>query len=137
MPVYICNSALGAVDEAAKPKIAADITRIHCEVTGAPAVFVHAVFVEEVPLYPRGDKTAFVVGSIRKGRTDDQKGRIQSEIRRSFVEHAGLSADEVGVHTVDTPASWVMEGGDIFPEPGEEAAWLAAHGRKGSLGPKP
>ena len=36
MPLYICNAAKGAIDDAAKPKIAADITRVHCEVTGAP-----------------------------------------------------------------------------------------------------
>ena len=47
MPLYLCNAAKGAISDAAKPKIAADITRIHCEVTGAPPQFVHAFFVEE------------------------------------------------------------------------------------------
>ena len=41
--------------------------------------------------------------------------------------HAALRPDDVAVLLLDTPASWVMEGGDIFPEPGEEAEWLAAH----------
>ena len=34
----------------------------------------------------------------------------------------------VSVVTVDVPARWVMEGGDILPEPGDEAAWIAKHG---------
>lgn len=29
--------------------------------------------------------------------------------------------------TVDVPARWVMEGGEVLPEPGEEEAWLAKH----------
>ena len=32
--------------------------------------------------------------------------------------------------TSDIPASWGMEGGDIFPEPGEEAEWLEKHEAK-------
>lgn len=31
------------------------------------------------------------------------------------------------VDLTDVPASWLMEGGRIVPEPGEEAAWLAGH----------
>ena len=37
------NAAKGAIDDAAKPKIAADITRIHCDVTGAPPMSLGAV----------------------------------------------------------------------------------------------
>ena len=37
------------------------------------------------------------------------------------------SGSYVDVKIFDTPAHWAMEGGEIMPEPGEEAAWLAAH----------
>jgi hypothetical protein len=33
----------------------------------------------------------------------------------------------VGVVTVDVPSKWNMEGGELLPEPGEEAEWLARH----------
>ena len=128
MPLYICNTCKGAIDDAAKPKIAADITRIHCEVTGAPPQFVHAFFVEDAPNQPLGDNIASLFGSIRAGRTDAQKAQIISEMRASVHTHTGIALDEVGMITADVPASWVLEGGEIMPEPGEEAEWLAKHG---------
>jgi len=128
MPLYMCNSAKGTIDDAAKPKIAADITRIHCDVTGAPPQFVHAFFVEDAPAQPLGDKSAMLFGSIRSGRTDAQKAQIIEEMQASIQTHTGLSRDEIGMITADVPASWVLEGGEIMPEPGEEAEWLAKHG---------
>lgn len=128
MPLYMCNAAKGAIDDAAKPKIAADITRIHCDVTGAPPQFVHAFFVEDASNQPLGDKTASLFGSIRSGRTDDQKAQIISEMRASVHAHTGIALEKIGMITADVPASWVLEGGEIMPEPGEEAEWLAKHG---------
>ena len=130
MPLYIVNSKPGSVAQAAKEKIAADITRIHCDVTDAPAKFVHVFFFEDGPMPPLGDKHAMVYGQIRHGRTDAQKAQICTEMKASVVGHCGLSADDVHAFTTDTPASWVMEGGDVLPEPGEEEAWLAAHEAK-------
>ncbi|MDJ0920141.1 MAG: tautomerase family protein [Henriciella sp.] len=127
MPLYLCNTAKGAISDAAKPKIAADITRIHCDVTGAPAKFVHAFFVEEAAAPPIDGNTAVLFGSIRAGRTDAQKARIISEMRQSIHTHAGIELDEIAMLTTDVPAAWAFEGGDIMPEPGEEAAWLARH----------
>lgn len=127
MPLYVCNAAKGAIDHAAKPKIAADITRIHCDVTGAPPEFVHAFFVEEAPNQPLGESTAFLFGSIRSGRTDEQKAQIVSQMRASIETHTGIALDKIDMVTVDVPASWVLEGGAIMPEPGEEAEWMEKH----------
>lgn len=127
MPLYVCNAAKGAIKDDAKPKIAADITRIHCDVTGAPPEFVHAFFVEDAPNQPLGEKTAFLFGSIRAGRNDEQKARIVSQMRQSIETHAGIALDQIDMVTVDVPASWVLEGGAIMPEPGEEAEWMAKH----------
>ena len=127
MPLYICNAAKGAIKDDAKPKIAADITRIHCDVTGAPPEFVHAFFVEDAPNQPLGEKTAFLFGSIRSGRNDEQKAQIVSQMRQSVETHAGIAIDQIDMVTVDVPASWVLEGGAIMPEPGEEAEWMAKH----------
>ena len=130
MPLYICNSKPGSIPAEAKPKIAEDVTRIHCDVTGAPAKFVHVFFFENAPNPPLGDTTATLYGQIRHGRNDEQKAQICAEMKDSILTHAGLSAEQVMAFTTDTPASWVMEGGDILPEPGEEEAWLAAHEAK-------
>ena len=130
MPLYVCNSKPGAIDEAARSHIAEDITRIHCEITGAPPTFVHAFFFEDATHIPINDHTAFLFGSIRGGRSDAQKARLASEMRDSIHRHAGIPLDEIAAMTTDTPASWVMEGGDVLPEPGEEEAWLKAHEAK-------
>ena len=130
MPLYTTNYVKGAISEEAKPKIAADITRIHCDVTGAPATFVHAFFFEESSELPLDGQSAFLFGRIRGGRTDAQKAQIVKEMQESIHTHTGLPLDDIKVATADTPAKWVMEGGDLLPEPGEEAAWLAAHEAK-------
>jgi len=126
MPLYICNTRSGALDAAAKKKVAEAITNIHCSVTGAPASFVHAVFFEESPLFPLQEKVLFVRGTIRKGRSDEQKNEIAESIRASLVEHGGVEAALTCAQIRETPASWVLEGGEIMPEPGEEAEWFAA-----------
>lgn len=130
MPLYMCNAKPGAIDETAKPEIAADVTRIHCDITDAPPTFVHAFFVEGAADLPLNEKSAVVLGTIRGGRNDQQKQQIADEITQSIHQHAGLPVNEIGVLIIETPASWVMEGGDLLPEPGEEAEWLKAHDAK-------
>ncbi|SIO10441.1 Phenylpyruvate tautomerase PptA, 4-oxalocrotonate tautomerase family [Parasphingorhabdus marina DSM 22363] len=127
MPLYMTNAVQGAITDAAKQKIATDITRIHCDVTDAPPAFVHAFFVEDAPHMPLDGKAAFLLGSIRAGRSAEQKAQIIDEMRQAIHEHSGLPQDDIQVVIRDTPASWVMEGGDIMPEPGEEDDWFAAH----------
>lgn len=130
MPLYIVNSKAGAVPEAAKAALAETLTEIHCRVTDAPPTFVHVFFFDEAPNPPLGDKTAMVYGQIRAGRTDAQKSQIWAEMGDAVAKHAGIAREEIHSFTTDTPASWVMEGGDVLPEPGEEEAWLARHEAK-------
>ena len=127
MPLYRCAMREGLTSEEQRARIAKDVVRIHCDVTGAPPSFVHAFF-SETPAdeLPEG-KVAFVLGSIRWGRTDEQKARIVSELADAVANVLDREADQVGVATVDVPSKWIMEGGELLPEPGEEAAWLARH----------
>ena len=126
MPLYICNHAPGAVDPTQRAEIAREVTRIHCEVTGAPPAFVHVFFFEDAPQWPRGDAQALLGATIRRGRTDEQKSRMADAMQQSLGALAGLRPETVRVAIRDTPASWVMEGGEVMPEPGEEAEWFAA-----------
>ena len=127
MPLDMCNSLKGTIPEEAKSKIAADITNIHCDVTDAPPTFVHAFFVEDAPQLPLSGNRVFLMGSIRDGRTEEQKQTLVDQMKQSINTHAGVPLDEIMMATIDVPASWVMEGGDILPEPGEEEEWLKAH----------
>ena len=127
MPLYRCAIREGLSTEAQRAQIAKDVVRVHCGVTGAPAIFVHAFFSERAPSELPEGHAAYVFGTIRWGRTDEQKAQIRSDLRTSVATALGCSEDEVGVTTVDIPSKWNMEGGEIMPEPGEEAAWLEKH----------
>ena len=123
MPVYLCSTPSGSLDSRGRQQIADEITRIHCETTGAPPTFAHVIFrdSEETGSYA-------VFGTIRAGRPAAVKERIVSEMAEAVAKTVGVEADDVTVTTRDVPASWVMEGGALLPEPGEEEAWLARHG---------
>ena len=127
MPLYMCNAVRGVISDAAKQKIAADLTDIHCEITGAPRTFVHVFFFEDAPHLPVNGQSVFLFGSIRAGRSEVQKQDLTNRMQAAVAKHCGLSLQEVVAATSDVPANWVMEGGEVLPEPGEEATWLAAH----------
>lgn len=127
MPLYRCAIREGLSNEAQRARIAKDVVRIHCGVTGAPAAFVHAFFSEKPAEELPDGLAAFVFGTIRWGRTEAQKAEIVAGLRECVAAALGCSADEVGATTVDIPSKWNMEGGALLPEPGEEEAWLAAH----------
>ncbi|MEM7080693.1 MAG: hypothetical protein AAF513_18900 [Pseudomonadota bacterium] len=126
MPLYICNTRAGALDGAAKTRVAQAITDIHCQVTGALASFVHAIFFEASSRWPLEDKTLSVQGTIRRGRSEQQRELIATSIQQALVSCAGVELEHTEVEIRETPASWVLEGGEIMPEPGAEDAWLAA-----------
>ena len=127
MPLYRCTISEGLTTYEQRLEIEKEITRIHCEVTGAPPVFVHAFFVEDRVGMMAESTRAIVIGSIRAGRTSEQRERIVSHIKDAFARVCSVEADQMIVALVDVPARWVMEGGAIMPEPGQEAAWLEKH----------
>lgn len=120
MPLYICSAPPDALNDRQRRRIAEAITRIHCELTGAPPTFAHVVFDESKAAYS-------VFGTIRAGRSDELKAALRQQMADAVAEAVGVDASAVAVLTVDVPASWVMEGGALLPEPGGEAEWLAEH----------
>ena len=55
---------------------------------------------------------------------------MAAEIAEAVAREIGAEPGLVRVRLLDVPASWVMEGGALLPEPGEEADWLARHGAR-------
>jgi len=125
MPLYRCSVSPGLTSYEQRSRIAKEVTRIHCEVTGALPLFVHTVFSDDREGRLPAGKRAFLLGTIRAGRTPAQKQRLAAELASALAGVLGVTPAELGVVTVDVPASWVMEGGQILPEPGDEAAWAA------------
>lgn len=116
MPLYTVSTKK-PVSESKKLSIVKSITETHCQLTGAPANYVQVVFAQGIPL-PR--KMAFhVLGSIRSGRSDEIKTKIRQQIVAALSElDAKKRATEVVIF--DVPASWVIEGGEMMPEPVQE-----------------
>ena len=78
MPLYVCATPGSTLDGGQRLRIARALTRIHCELTGAPATFVHVVFDES--------KTAYsVFGTIRAGRTEDVKSALRQQMARAVT----------------------------------------------------
>ena len=130
MPLYRVSIPSGSLSVAQRAEIAEALTGIHCDVTGAPALFVH-VFFFDAPASGSGPRHQ-VHGTIRAGRTPEQKQELRERMRDAVARVAGCVPADVAVGTSDTPARWVMEGGAIMPEPGEEKGWLSQHAPAGS-----
>lgn len=75
-----------------------------------------------------GESTYAVNGTIRKGRAEEQKQQLIEQIQTEFARIVEVDEEKIKISTLDVPASWSMEGGEVLPEPGEEADWLESQG---------
>lgn len=121
MPAYIVTTAPD-VDPARRAAAARAVTDAHCAVTGAPAEFVHVIFLDGAAEAPG----ASLFGSVRAGRSEATQRELAAGLRSGIAGALGLADEAVEVATIEVPASWVMEGGVLLPEPGDEAEWLAS-----------
>ena len=115
MPLYRCTTPPQTLDDDMRRTIAEAITTIHCELTGAPPTFVHVQFFD--------GPQATIHGGIRAGRDTELTERLVDRCCREVGAIAGI---EFSMRTSATDASVIFEGGRVFPEPGEEQAWLDA-----------
>ncbi len=139
MPLYICAADKDAISAEAKSLIAKEVTRVHCDITGAPPSFVHCFFFDRNDaqfgllkhLFNSSiDKPFVLFGNLRAGRTEETKDRVINDMCSGVASILGVGRDQIDMATQDIPAKWVMEGGDLLPEPGEEEAWLKAHNER-------
>jgi phenylpyruvate tautomerase PptA (4-oxalocrotonate tautomerase family) len=132
MPFYRCISLVGTLAQEQKEEIVRDVTRIHCEVTGALPRFVQIQFEEVKPgdVFQNGKPSRAVRlhGRIRAGRDADTKHRLLRAYTDLIVRVARVSVDDVMVALVEMPHENAMEGGVRLPAPGEEKSWLERGG---------
>ncbi|SOX51834.1 cis-3-chloroacrylic acid dehalogenase [Mycobacterium ahvazicum] len=134
MPVYQCVSTAGLVSADARARIAEGITRLHCEVTGAPAAFVNVLFSEYVSgeLFTGGQpsQNSFIAAEIRAGRDLDIRQALLRQLSAIWTEATGQNEAQLLVAIKETPAENAMEAGLMFPRPGEEAQWMSENSDK-------
>ena len=91
MPTYVCTVMEGRLSPDQKCRIAAEITRIHCEVTGAPTFFAQVIFEEVKPGnyfiggVPIVHDQIFVYGRVRAGRSMQDKLKMINSWRRRLA----------------------------------------------------
>lgn len=124
MPLYTISTR-GELPVGIKAEVALMITDVHCAHTGAPRTFVQVIFSENLPLQEGMD--LHVLASARAGRTQQLNDTIEQDIVQQMESITSIPMLRIGYQLFPVPASWVMEGGVILPEPGEEAEWLEKH----------
>ena len=92
MPLYRCSVSPGLTSYEQRSRIAKEVTRIHCEITDALPIFVHTFFGEDRDGRLPPGKRAFLLGSIRAGRSPEQKQRLGSELTSALASILGISA---------------------------------------------
>ena len=132
MPFYQCQTPEGLLDEAKRAKLANEITRIHCEMTGAPRMFVHVAFVEAKrgTCYTGGElsKVSFVFANWRAGRPIELKQTFLKTVAEMWAHETRTDIKDVLVSISELPAENAMEFGQILPPPSQEKEWLTQHG---------
>ena len=123
MPLYTVSTQTAIANDK-REALANLIMNVHCGITGAPETFVNVMFVQNVPL--EEGVALNVVAGVRKGRTPKMNDTLKAEMIKSIAELMRLAEFQVQLAMFETPAQWIMEGGEILPEPGEEALceWL-------------
>lgn len=132
MPTYFCTTLEGRLTAEQKSRIAGEITRIHCEVTGAPSFFAQVIFQEVKPGnyfmggVPLKHDQLFVYGHIRGGRAAVDKSRMIALMAKAVGEAANVeSSRSVWVYVGELPARQMIEFGHLLPEAGGESDWTA------------
>lgn len=130
MPTYICTAPAGRLSAEQKARVAAEITRIHNEVTGA-ATFFAQVIINEVPAgnyfiggKPLREDQIFINGQIRAGRSAVDRARLLRGLHGCVAAAASAEATSVWVYLTDLPPRDMIEYGHVLPEPGSENEWL-------------
>jgi phenylpyruvate tautomerase PptA (4-oxalocrotonate tautomerase family) len=132
MPTYLCYTRPGALTSGQRNDLAARLTAHHSRTTGAPASFVQVIFrqLDAADHYiggmPAGERSVWVYGLIRSGRTDEVNNRLLTGIRDHVREAAGVPEELVWVYLAQLAPTHMIEFGHILPTAGEEQAWLDA-----------
>lgn len=132
MPTYVCTTLEGRLSQEQKSRVAKEITRIHCDVTGAPSYFAQVIFNEVKPGdyfmngAPLTHDQIFVYGRVRAGRATQDKSRMILDMAQSLGEITAAGRRGVIVYVGDLPPRQMIEFGHVLPEPGDEAQWTAA-----------
>ena len=121
MPLYSLSSK-ETIKEEEKLKLVNAITDIHCGLTGAPEQFVHVIFSDGIPI--TSGKKLYLQLNVRAGRNETLIKEMKRQLTMQSAQILKVYPDSILINLLEIEASWVMEGGFVMPEPGEEEEWM-------------
>jgi phenylpyruvate tautomerase PptA (4-oxalocrotonate tautomerase family) len=130
MPIYTCTTTASTLASDTKAALATEISEIHSAINHVPTSYV-TVFFHELPadaVYNGGVPASPVLVNswVREGHPADETTRLATEIAAAVTRVTDVPAELVTVVIVPGPARFAVEHGRVLPEPGHEAAWVAA-----------
>ena len=132
MATYICRAPEGLLSTAIKAQVAAAITDNHATVTNGDPVFVQVLFdcFAQDDCYIGGKLLTgpqfFIEGFIRAGRSTLERADFVKRTLPAVSEILGVPRYAIWIYLSELPSRAMGEFGHMLPEPGEDAAWLAA-----------
>lgn len=123
MPLYTISTK-SSLPVQQREQLAKLIMDVHCGLTGAPETFVNVLFSTNAPL--NNGIALNILGTVRKGRTATMNDELQLLMMDKVSELLRIPQLQMEISLFEMPARWIMEGGEILPEPGEEddCEWL-------------
>ncbi|MDX1735494.1 MAG: tautomerase family protein [Halioglobus sp.] len=118
MPLYTISTPAPLTAQT-RERLARAVVDIHCGLTAAPPTFVNVMFSHGLPI--RRHLQAHMLANVRKGRSASTNSELREQMAQSLSEILAIESAAVEVAMLEVPARWVMEGGVVLPEPGEEA----------------
>jgi phenylpyruvate tautomerase PptA (4-oxalocrotonate tautomerase family) len=124
MPYYQFTVPTGGATLKHKAEVAAAMTKVHSEVTGARGDYVHCSFAEVAPgsIFVAGEPVSGprMVGVIRKGRSTEVRAKLIHGLADAWCEITGDAKESVAIFIQEVPGANVLEDGVILPEITEE-----------------
>nr|WP_300015095.1 tautomerase family protein [Pseudonocardia sp.] len=124
MPFYQFTVPSGDPTLSHRAEVAAAMTKVHAEVTGAPAAYVHCSFVEVPPrsVFVAGEPVdgPRLVGTIRSGRSTEVRARLLHGLADAWCEITGTAKKDIAIFLQETPGANVLEDGEVLPESSED-----------------
>lgn len=132
MATYICRAPEGLLGTHIKAQLAAAITDNHAAVTGGGTTFVQVLFrsfaLEDcyVGGKPLSGPHVFIEGHIRAGRSTLERAAFVKLTLPAVSELLGVPRYAIWIYLSELPSRAMAEFGHMLPDPGDDAAWLAA-----------
>jgi phenylpyruvate tautomerase PptA (4-oxalocrotonate tautomerase family) len=132
MPTFNVIVPEGRLSSEQKTKVAVALGGTYKELTGVPENLTRVIFIEVkrgnsfVGGAPLDTDQISVEGHLRVGRSVAAKRSLIERTVEAVAQAAAMPKNHVWAHLVDMPASQIAEFGHVVPEPGGEAAWIAA-----------